>query len=137
MIVLCRAIRGAAGILSRGNMTTAIGSTILEQVRSHLGDGQCSIRISRRKIISNAWTSGLEITRVDEDEGQTDELTGVVRYARTEETDPNPDITISIGDKIEIQESQDVAADTWREARVTGRFQTNGVVRLNLGAEFE
>lgn len=109
-----------------------IAAQIFTSLYNELPDGRCTVRYKERTVISQAWTSGLEVSRVNEDNGQVDTLTGAVRYLTSSETAAG--ITIEVGDKVEIK--QDFDAD-YQDARVVDRFQKAGAVRLSLGAEYE
>ena len=109
-----------------------IGAEAFNALYNEIPDGRCSIRIKQRKVLSTAWTSGLEIARINSDEGQIDTLTGDVRFLASAE--PALGQTVKVGDTIQIKQDHDA---TYQDARVAGRYQKAGAVRLVLGAEFD
>jgi len=109
------------------------GIIIYNGLVASIPDGVCTIRIDERKEIA-AWTGGLDIARIDTEQGQLDSLTGPVRLLSTAEAAADLKRDIAIGDKIEIKQDHD---DKWQDARVVDRFEKAGVIRLDLGAEFE
>jgi len=109
------------------------GIILYNSLVATIPDGVCTIRIDERKEIA-AWTAGIDVQRVDTDQGQVDALTGPVRLLSTAEEAAELKRDIQLGDKIEIKQAHDT---DWQDARVANRFEKAGAIRLDLGAEFE
>lgn len=107
---------------------------IIANLRAEMPDGNCSLRLKGRDVISEAWTSGLEVARVTTDEGQVDTVVGAVRLATTALTVGDDTFTITQGEAIEILLP---GAAEFQDARVGDRHESGGAIRLQLTAEFE
>jgi len=102
----------------------AFGDDILDAVIGGIPELTCEIKLADNTHI-NGVSAGLEIVRDYDDRGIAAGITGNVRYKATEETGA----AASVGDRISVKL---YGQTDWIYARVAGRMEFSGSVRLEL-----